>query len=172
MQSRQYKYVGPEELKQRLRREPHCIQVSSVADLVTWTTLFLPSGRTRGNVSATFIVDISEQLWIADRHSEHVTCANGQSVLAAGEMTFERHDTQILVSDVTNQSTGYCPEPECWEVIAQVLDRLEISRPSFLTAAFEFRRCDQCGTTNLIKESVFECAVCNSTLNRTWNYPI
>jgi hypothetical protein len=170
MQSRQYKYVGPEELRQRLRRESHCIHVSSVADLIPWMTSFLPSGRTRGRIPATFIIDTSEQLWVADRHSEHVACANGQNVLAAGEMIFERHDSQILVAEVTNQSTGYCPEPECWEVIAGVLDRLEISRPECLTVAFEFRRCDQCGTTNLIKESVFECAVCDAPLSRTWNF--
>jgi hypothetical protein len=133
-------------------------------------TSFLPSGRTRGRVPATFIVDIAEQLWIADRHSEHVACANGQDVLAAGEMIFERNATQILVSDVTNQSTGYCPEPGCWEVIARVLDLLEISRPECLTVAFEFRRCNQCGTTNLIKENIFECAVCTSPLSQVWNY--
>ena len=170
MQSRQYKYVGPAELKQRLRRESHCIHVSSIADLISWTASFLPFSRTRGSVPATFIIDLNEQLWIADRHSEHVACADGQNVLAAGEVILERHDTQILVAEVTNQSTGYCPEPECWDTITRVLDRLEISRPPFLTAAFEFRRCAQCGTTNLIKENIFECAVCDAPLSHTWNY--
>jgi hypothetical protein len=170
MQSRQYKYVGPAELKQRLRPENHCIQVSSVADLIPWMTSFLPSSQTRGRIPATFIIDTAEQLWMADRHSEHVACADGENVLAAGEMIFERHETQTFVAEVTNQSTGYCPEPECWEVIARVLDRLEISRPTRLTVAFEFRRCKQCGTTNLIKENVFECAVCDTPLSWTWNY--
>jgi hypothetical protein len=69
-----------------------------------------------------------------------------------------------------HQSTGYCPEPSCWSVTSRVLVRLGISHPPNFTPAFEFRRCDQCGTTNKIKDDVFECIVCNSPLSHNWNY--
>ena len=172
MQLHQYRYIGSPELQQRLKRENHCIQVRNKSDLVSWTTSFLASGRTRGRVTATFIIDITEQLWVADRHSEHVACADSQDVLAAGEITFDRSESQIFVAEITNQSTGYCPEPDCWNVVARVLDRLRIQRPEFFTKAFTFRRCDKCGNTNLIKDDIYECAVCDSLLSKDWNFDV
>jgi len=170
MQPRQYRYVGPPEIKGSVRRESHCLHVSNVSDLIPWSAEFLPSGRAHGAFTVTYIIDTDERLWVADRRSEHVACADGQDVLAAGEITFERAAGRIDVSEVTNQSTGYCPEPSCWSVVVRVLSRLGIPHPPHFTPAFEFRRCDGCGTTNLIKEGVFECVVCDAALSRTWNY--
>jgi hypothetical protein len=169
MQPRRYTYVGPAGIKQSAKRENHCIRVAGVPDLLSWTAAFLPSGKARGSVPATFVIDVAEQLWVADRRSEHVACADGQEVLAAGEMIFDRAGDRIGVSEITNQSTGYCPEPGCWSVVTQVLSSLGIPHPEHFTPAFEFRRCGQCGTINLIKDDVFECAVCNSTLSPDWN---
>src|SRR5436190_4978808 len=152
MQPRRYSYVGPPELRQHARRNSHCLHVTSVADLLSWSLFFLPPGRAHGSVTATFIIDADEELWVADRRSEHVSCADGQDIFAAGEITFARAADQIEVSEVTNQSAGYCPEPSCWPVVARVLARLGISHPAHFTPAFEFRRCDQCGTTNLLKD--------------------
>lgn len=170
MQPRRYSYVGPFGIKQCAKRESHCIHVAGVSDIIPWTTAILLKGRVRGNVPATFIIDTAEQLWIADRHSEHVACADGQDVLAAGEIVFERCGDRIEVSEITNQSTGYCPEPECWGVVARVLAYLGVPHPPYFSVAFEFRRCEQCGTTNLIKDDVFECAVCDALLCHRWNY--
>jgi hypothetical protein len=99
-----------------------------------------------------------------------VACAAGDDVLAAGELVFAENRGRFEVIEATNQSTGYCPEPECWNVLEAVLDALRITHPPAFTAAFDFRRCDGCGTTNLIKDSVFECAVCQSALSQTWNF--
>jgi hypothetical protein len=38
-------------------------------------------------------------------------------VLSAGEITFSRKGKSLVVSDVTNQSTGYCPEPKSWKAV-------------------------------------------------------
>jgi hypothetical protein len=170
MPARQYRYVGPPEIQARSRRESHCIQVTNLADLLPWSLPFLHRGRKSGAFTATFIIDTEERLWVADRHSEHVACANSGDVLAAGEITFERESNDILVTEVTNQSTGYCPEPSCWTVVARVLDRLEIERPEEFTGTFEFRRCGQCGTTNIIKDEVYECSVCDAPLSPQWNF--
>jgi hypothetical protein len=121
-------------------------------------------------MTATFIIDVDEQLWIADRRSEHVVCARSQEVLAAGEITFQIADGQIEVTEVTNQSTGYCPEPECWPVVSAILDRIGLAHPPAFTIEFVFRRCDQCGTINIVKDGVFECAVCQSVLSLEWNF--
>jgi hypothetical protein len=55
-------------------------------------------------------------------------------------------------------------------VIVEVLTRLGIPHPSHFAHAIEFRRCDQCGATNIIKEAVFECAVCSASLSPDWNF--
>lgn len=138
--------------------------------LLPWMQPFLPRGRRDGSVTATFVIDSEGGLRIADRHSEHVACAAGNPVQAAGEICFERSGSEVMVSEVSNQSTGYCPEPDCWTAVARALDLLGLSRPAFFTAAFHFRRCDRCGSTNLIKDDFFYCLVCDAPLNPVWNY--
>ena len=170
MSTRHYTYVGPDHIKEQAQRASHCIQVTSAKDVVAWSANYLSSGRANGLVPATFIIDTLHRLWIADRRSEHVACADGGDVLAAGEMLFERSPRDIEVVEATNQSTGYCPEPECWPIVAQVLDGLGIPRPGSFTPAFHFRRCDQCRTTNLIKDDIYECAVCATPLSQIWNF--
>jgi hypothetical protein len=41
--------------------------------------------------------------------SEHVACAGGGFVLGAGEIAFSRGGNGWAISEVSNQSTGYCP---------------------------------------------------------------
>jgi hypothetical protein len=121
-------------------------------------------------IIATFIIDLDGQLWIADRHSEHLYCARYENVLSAGEITFSFDRDNVEVSEVTNQSTGYCPEVESWQVVASALDRVNLLYPNFFTTEFIFRLCDRCRTTNIIKYNCFECSVCSEKLSEQWNY--
>jgi hypothetical protein len=118
----------------------------------------------------TFIIDAAGNLWTADRRSEHVACANGGDVLAAGELTVEKCGGHLQVTGVTNQSTGYCPEPCSWDVLQMVFDRIGIRHPGKFSECFEFRRCDQCQSVNLIKDNFFWCDVCNAELSQKWNF--
>lgn len=70
---------------------------------------------------------------------------------------------------VTNQFTGYCPQPSGWEHVARALDAVGINHPSELDRAFEFRRCGKCETLNLIKDDSYYCAVCDAPLQAEWN---
>ena len=161
--SRRYAYVGPVDIKMRSSRGAGCKHVAHSGDVA----LLLKGER---QTTFAFIIDTAERLWVADRRSEHVACADGQDVLAAGEITLDRLPNGAIVSDITNQSTGYCPEPACWRVVARVLDSIGLPHPPHFTQAFEFRRCEKCQSTNLVKDSVFECAVCGAALNRDWNF--
>jgi hypothetical protein len=118
---------------------------------------------------ATYIVDLENRLWLADRRSEHVACARGKAVLAAGEMAWQTEKNTVEIVEITNQSTGYCPTPESWGVVSAVLDRLDIVFPSSWTRVFLFRRCP-CGQINTVKDGVFECAVCGQELSLYWNF--
>ena len=117
----------------------------------------------------TFVVDESGTLRVADRHGEHVACAGGQPVLSAGETTFNLSDPAVRLLEVSNQSTGYCPEPESWPVVGAVLAAAGLDAPPGFTFACVFRRCVGCGMRNLAKGGVFECGVCARELPAAYN---
>lgn len=54
--------------------------------------------------TVTFVIDLDGKLRLADRNSEHVACAGGGPVLAAGEMTFLADGPDLEVVDVNNNS--------------------------------------------------------------------
>lgn len=166
---RRYSYVGPEDLSE-IPFQTARYAITNREDVVRWAAATSGRPGVRQPMIATFIVDLEEQLWIADRTSEHIACARGQDVLAAGEITFH-WDRQIpVVEAVTNQSTGYCPEPESWEVVSRVLERVEITHPDGFTTIFLFRRCPCCRMQNIVKEGWFFCSICDSELPATWNF--
>lgn len=165
-------YVGPPEILQRslatpspTRRLIECPQ--DVADWARQTQQHLDSGR---EVTATFVVDTGERLWIADRCSEHVACAQSPQVLAAGEMTFYVEEEWAEVVGTSNQSTGFCPPPASWRDVEAALNVARLKHPGGWTSEFEFRRCDTCGTTNIVKDSWFWCEACGAQLSAEWNY--
>ena len=57
-----------------------------------------------------FVIDLTGTLRLAPRRSEHVACAGGGPVLSAGEIVFRRERGGWTVGEVSNQSTGYCPD--------------------------------------------------------------
>src|SRR5258708_1588742 len=108
--TKSYRYVGPSRLFSPGSNQPsdrlHVQQARDVLDWIARTRQVLE----KRSVIVTFIVDAEGDLWIDDRHSEHVACADGQPVLSAGEMTLLVKGAQVSVAGVTNQSLGYCPE--------------------------------------------------------------
>lgn len=165
-----YRYVGSHEIKESLSTYSHRHKVTSQQGVITWLANSEHPINVDGTITLTFIVDTEGLLWVNDRHSEHILCANGGEVLSAGEMTFEVKPDSVSVVAVTNQSTGYCPQPESYPVVKKGLEQTDIPHPSHFTTAYHFRLCDQCGTTNIIKDDWYVCAVCDSDLSQTWNY--
>jgi len=165
-----YKYVGPNEIKVASLQQAKRFRIQSVSSLTSCIQSLSLSGRSNNPLVCTFTIDTHGELWLADRRSEHVACAGGENVLAAGEITFYQVGNGFEVTEVTNQSTGYCPQPSSWSVVAGVLDRMKIQRPLEFTTSFEFRRCEQCASINLIKESLYSCDVCGEKLSFSWNF--
>lgn len=85
-------------------------------------------------------------------------------------MAFAHTGTAWRVAEVTNQSTGYCPNPDCWPAVASALDRVAIAHPAGFTDLVIFRRCPGCGQRNIVREDDFTCALCGSALPTTWNF--
>ncbi len=161
-----YRYVGPAELHDQLP-SVELVAVGSSAVLDRWLT-----GRARAELDEpfTFVVTLGGRLKLSPRRSEHVALAAGQDVLAAGEMTFT-HDAGVSrVLEVTNQSTGYCPDPDCWTAVSKALDRLRLEHPGDFTTALVFRRCPSCGERNIVRDGDFTCALCDSVLPTHWNF--
>ena len=163
MISKLYEYVGSPAL--RRPDAPAGSVIATLAACEAWAALQSPEG---GIVAATFVIDQSGRLLLAPRRSEHVACAGGAAVQSAGEMFFA--DGPLRLQEVTNQSTGYCAEPESWPAVAAALDRLPLPHPGGFTTALLFRRCVQCGQKNLVKEGWFVCGCCQADLPLAWNF--
>ncbi len=161
--TRLYDYVGPHDIRERTQGKATGGSICSGADLAPWL------GR-NAQTALTFVIDGAGRLRVADRHSEHVACAGGKPVLAAGELFVERVGAALRVVEASNQSTGYCPEPACWPEVARALDALGIAHPGGFTLACEFRRCTTCGERNLVKEGWFTCGACGAELPAEWNF--
>jgi hypothetical protein len=140
-----------------------------VADVVRWITSTAEADRDSDEITVTFVVNEEGVLLIADRHSEHVACAGGRPVRAAGEMCFARKANRVTVARVSNQSTGYCPEPESWAEVVRVLRAAGLEPPASFDPRCEFRRCAKCGSLNLVKCGVFECGICEAELPGEYN---
>jgi len=164
MSLREYRYVGSKEIAQQASAPIERLEPASASDLVRWL-----EARRVHDAMFTFVVDEGGALWVSDRNAEHVACARGRPVLAAGEIELRLHGSAVEVISVTNQSTGYCPEPACWPAVAAALLRIGIVAPSGFTHSFLFRRCTKCQTTNILKPEFPECPVCGDQLPAAWN---
>jgi hypothetical protein len=161
-----YRYVGPVVLAERARAGPDVITVTAADVLARWL-----AGRPLDELSepVTFVVGLNGRLRLAPRRSEHVDCAAGQPVLAAGEVLFVRDTAGWVVSEISNQSAGYCPDLDSWPAVAMALDRAGVAHPGDFTHKVVFRRCPACGQLNIVRDRDFACAVCDSALPADWN---
>ncbi len=157
---KRYAYVGPEAIRLAVSDFPEGTTIHGAKDLLPFA-----DGEPR-----TFVIDSEGDLLIAERRSEHVAAAGGGNVLSAGEITAVREGAGVRVVEVSNQSTGYCPEPESWPAVASALDRAGIPHPGRFTYEAIFRRCPKCSERNLVKDEWFVCALCEADLPRAWNF--
>jgi len=162
-----YHYVGPDEIRRAVAGDPSGTSIRTATDLIAWATT--QDEWCGDSLIATFVVSSDRTLRVAPRRSEHVACALGGSVLAAGELTVCLVP-ELEITEVTNQSTGYCPEPSCWEVVRSCLVALGIAGPEHLTKVYTFRRCVDCGERNLVKDGRLFCDLCEHELPAEWNF--
>jgi hypothetical protein len=108
-------------------------------------------------------------LRLAPQRSEHVACAGGGPVLSAGEITFAEDHGHWRADEISNQPTGYCPDPTSWTAVQAALDRAGLRHPGAFTHPIVFRRCPQCRQRNIVKDDHFVCAVCQAPLPSAWN---
>jgi hypothetical protein len=165
-----YHYVGPAGIQARVAGRPAGTPVRSTADLLAWVRGTGQRPGTDGLIAATFVIDARGDLLLADRRSEHVACAGGGPVLSAGEMFFLVAGERVEVAEVSNQSTGFCPEPASWSAVAAALNRIGVVHPGRFTFEIVFRRCPACGERSVVKEGWLVCGVCGADLPAKWNF--
>ncbi|MEM7249167.1 MAG: hypothetical protein AAF533_27855 [Acidobacteriota bacterium] len=160
---RRLEYVGTASVRERVAGAPAGARIASRDDLRAWLAEQPP---VEGESWATFVVGVDGLLRLAPQRSEHVACAGGEPVLAAGEMAFDREGELTYCS---NQSTGYCPPESCWPAVSVALRKLGVQADGF-TMTCSFRRCPACGERNLVKDGWFRCGACDAELPREWNF--
>ncbi|MFD7260375.1 hypothetical protein [Streptomyces sp. NPDC059874] len=163
---RQHRYVGPAELRGLVRPEAVGRSIRSAADLDLWVSAVAAAEPAE---PFTFVVDSAGVLRLAPRRSEHVACAGGGTVLAAGEMGFRQESGRWVVAEVSNQSTGYCPDVASWAAVADALDAIGIARPAAFTHEVVFRRCPACRELNIVRDEDYVCVFCGAGLPEEWN---
>jgi hypothetical protein len=106
--ARLYRYVGPEAVKARIAvGRPIGERVGSAADIAAWARR---GGQGRdGLVAATFVIDATGDLLVADRRSEHVACAGGSAVLSAGELFLHVAEDAVEVAEASNRPRSQAP---------------------------------------------------------------
>jgi hypothetical protein len=158
--------VGPPGLRSAVRPDSEGRPIRSAADLAAWLSGRGPAERSE---PFTFVVALDGLLRLAPRRSEHVACAGGVDVLGAGEMGFTRAAGRWAVDEVTNHSTGYCPDIDSWRAVGRALDRAGVAHPGRFTHEMVFRRCEGCGERSIVREDDFVCVFCGGELPIDWN---
>src|SRR5947208_2226165 len=128
-----YAYVEPEDIRRKTAAAQPGLRVDSSCDLGTWLRASGQHPDRHGLIAVTFVVDEGGCLRVADRGSEHVACSGGGPVRSAGELFLRCSGTGLEVAEASNQSTGFCPEPESWPTVAAALDRLGLPHPGRFT---------------------------------------
>ncbi|MEU8136013.1 hypothetical protein [Streptodolium elevatio] len=164
---RLFPYVGPPTLAEAARTQPPGTPARTRADLSAWLGARPPAEH---DEPFTYTVGADGVLRLAPRRSEHVACAGGEPVGAAGEIAFVRAADGWMVDEADNLSTGYCPDPDCWTVLAAALDTIGVGRPDAFTRSVVFRRCPRCGERNVVRDGYFTCALCDADLPSEWNF--
>ncbi|MFK0258773.1 hypothetical protein [Streptomyces sp. NPDC090445] len=163
-----YRYVGPEHVRAAVRGAAAGTPVRTPADFARWA-----ADRSPGELAEpfTFVIGTDGILRLAPRRSEHVACAGGHRVLSAGEIgfRFRAEAGRWAVHEVSNQSTGYCPDPVSWPAVARALDAAGLDRPNGFTHGIVFRRCPACREHSIVRDSHFACVFCDTDLPRHWN---
>ncbi len=155
---KKYKFVGNSELLQFIDPKLMGHHIKSTKDIENWIKINHQKFDFNVEITATFVIDLDFNLLINDRHSEHIVCANGKEVFSAGEITFKLlKNKTIIISKITNQSTGYCPSSASWDAVKISLEKTDILFPEFFTTFFEFRICEKCHWINVIKDEYFVC---------------
>lgn len=168
MSTRQYHYVGPADIRESaLASSPVGTPIGNPEELARWIESRVGETQPDGSLIATFTISVDGTLLLAPRRSEHVACAGGEPVVSAGEITFS---SEREVSEITNHSTGFCPEPESWPSVAKTLDAIGVTRPIDFTTKVLFRRCVSCGERNVVKDNWFVCDLCGTQLPKDWNF--
>jgi hypothetical protein len=107
---KRYRYLGPADLRGQVVAV-EAVAVDAFQSLDGWLAARDPGER---GEPFPFVASLDGLLRLAPRRREHVTLAGVRDVLAAGQIAFVSAEASWRVVEVTNQSTGYCPDPHAW----------------------------------------------------------
>jgi hypothetical protein len=102
-----YSYVGPARIRDEARHQPKGAEIRTLDALHSF--LRTHGGRRGRESTVTFVIDEAGVLRIADRHSEHVACADEMAFAVAGGACRSRAPRTSRPVSAPNRSPG----PRC-----------------------------------------------------------
>lgn len=120
-----------------------------------------------GSVAFTYVVDQSNSLRVANRRSEHVVCAGGEPVLAAGELFVTPGRKGSWVVRASNFSNGYMPSEDSFMALKLALERARLPAPKGFDPAIAYRYCGRCMEAVIAETGA--CRVCQAALALKWD---
>ncbi|MEU0272792.1 hypothetical protein [Streptomyces sp. NPDC006307] len=158
---RLYGYVGDPEIRAAVRPGTEGRVIRTPADFTAWASEQTPDDLAE---PFTYVIDAGGLLRLAPRRSEHVACAARGWIFGAGEVAFARAGDGWTVTSLTNQSTGYCPDPDSWPAVSDALSYTGLGHPDGFTHEFVFRHCGGCEQLNVVRDGFFVCVFCGADL--------
>ncbi|MEU7281835.1 hypothetical protein AB0A69_24135 [Streptomyces sp. NPDC045431] len=159
---RLYGYVGDPAIRAAVRPGTEGRAIRTPGDFAAWASEQTPDDLAE---PFTYVIDADGVLRLAPRHSEHVACAARGWVFGAGEIAFTHDGDGWAVTSLTNQSTGYCPDPDSWPPVSAALSLAGLAYTDGFTHAFVFRHCGGCEQLNVVRDGFFVCVFCGADLH-------
>ncbi len=157
--TRTYNYVVSRRIAEQAEAPISRLAPATPDDIRSWSL-----APNNGNLELTFVVDPRGQLWLSiDTASMSPARADSPYSLLASCVP-RVTPQQVAVVSVSNQSTGYCPEPDCWPAVRDALRNAGLESPNEFTHAFDFRRCVSCSGINILKDGMPDCPSCGTEL--------
>lgn len=162
----EYEYIGPKEILEIIEEKYQGRVIETSEEIFDWIIENHSKPKKDDIIICTFIINLENKLVIADRHSEHVQCANGKNVRSAGEIGFQvDNQKRINVFSITNQSTGYCPSAKSWTEVDKALKKIScLTFPNGFEPEFVFSYCPNCKTRQIVREDFYFCPTCEGGL--------
>lgn len=128
-----YTFAGTEEQRQKAKNNTDRKLIASPLDFNALLTTKLVRKTREYYGPITYIINTNNELFAGMLIEEHVQAAQGEDVIAAGEILLEYKNHIWAAVELNNRSNGYFPARSTYPIVAAILDKAGIRHPEQFT---------------------------------------